>query len=72
MTIDNILAVKQGAQPVSGVQQQIQTNVLKNIMGADGLPNQLLEFMKSSTNDMKSLQAAAQVQIKSGYLDIKV
>lgn len=72
MTINNILAVKETSKEMGGFQAQASINMLKKMMGPDGLPNKLLDLIKSSANSVDSLQSQAQTQIQNGYLDIKI
>ncbi len=72
LTINNILATKQSSKAMGGVQAQMSMNVLKNIIGPEGLPDKLLNLINTSANSVQSIQAQAQSQLKSGHIDIKV
>jgi hypothetical protein len=53
------------------VQNEIQKEVLKDTMGANGMQKQLLSLL-SSPQPQQTAQKTAQEQIQKGYLDIKI
>lgn len=47
---------------------QIAVSLLKQTMGANSLPEQLLQMLKSSSAEMQSIQN----QMASGHFDVRV
>ncbi len=73
MTIDSATTLRNTSEVAAKmtVQNEIQKEVLKDTMGPDSLPKQILSLMAAS-QPQQSVQNIAQGQIQRGFLDVKV